>query len=128
MEPTVMQRLVAEMTLDIIGKSDVVTGKSLEVKLESVKEEMDRIPADVRKFYETYNQPDFNGRCRGRKAAPDGADKHDDIVWIGNSWAPTSRASTPRRSRRPTCNCRAATTLSCGRRPQPQRLDQHLGR
>ena len=77
----------AEMTLDIIGKSDIASGKALEVKLAPVKEEMDRIPADVRKFYDTYNQPDFNGPlpwAQGPRRM--GADKKGDIVWIGNSW------------------------------------------
>src|SRR5258708_34338377 len=50
----------AEMTLDIIGKGDGATDKPQEVKLAPVREEMDRISADARKFYETYNQPPFN--------------------------------------------------------------------
>jgi streptogramin lyase len=77
----------AEMTLDIIGKSDVATGKSLEVKLAPVSEEMDRVPADVKKFYATYNQPDFNAPfpwAQGPRRM--GADKNDDIVWVGDSW------------------------------------------
>src|SRR5215475_4662511 len=51
----------AEMTLDIIGRSDGDAGKATEIKLAPIKEELDRIPAEVKTFYESYNQPDFNG-------------------------------------------------------------------
>jgi len=77
----------AEMTLDIIGKGDAATGKAHEVRLAPVKDEMDRVTAETRKFYESYNQPDFNnpfpwaqGPCRM------GTDKAADVLWIGNSW------------------------------------------
>jgi streptogramin lyase len=77
----------AEMTLDIIGKGDSASGKSQEVKLAPVKEEMDRVSADARKFYETYNQPDFNNPfpwAQGPRRM--GTDKNADVLWIGNSW------------------------------------------
>lgn len=77
----------AEMTLDIIGKGDSATGKSLEVKLAPVKDEMDRVTDDARKFYETYNQPDFNNPfpwAQGPRRM--GADKKADVLWVGNSW------------------------------------------
>ncbi len=77
----------AEMTLDIIGKGDSATGKSLEVKLAPVQEEKDRVTADARKFYETYNQPDFNNPfpwAQGPRRM--GTDKKADVLWVGNSW------------------------------------------
>src|SRR5262249_55141034 len=77
----------AEMTLDIIGKGDSATGKPQEVKLASVQEEMDRVSADARKFYETYNQPDFNNPfpwAQGPRRM--GTDKNADVLWVGNSW------------------------------------------
>jgi len=77
----------AEMTLDIIGKGDDKTGKPQEVKLAPVKEEMDRVTPEARKFYETYNQPDFNNPfpwAQGPRRM--GTDKNADILWVGNSW------------------------------------------
>jgi streptogramin lyase len=41
----------------------------------------------VKKYYETYNQPDFNGPlpfAQGPRRM--GTDKNDDVLWIGNSW------------------------------------------
>jgi len=77
----------AEMTLDTIGKGEAATGKSQEIKLAPVKEEMDRLTMDERKFYETYNQPDFNNPlpwAQGPRRM--GTDKNGDILWVGNSW------------------------------------------
>jgi streptogramin lyase len=77
----------AEMTLDIIGKGNVATGKSEEVRLAPVQAEMDRVTPEARKFYETYNQPDFNNPlpwAQGPRRM--GTDKADDVLWVGNSW------------------------------------------
>jgi streptogramin lyase len=77
----------AEMILDIIGKGEGATGKSQEIKLAPVKEEMDRLTAEERKFYETYNQPDFNNPlpwAQGPRRM--GTDKNGDVLWVGNSW------------------------------------------
>src|SRR5215813_12456606 len=77
----------AEMTLDTIGKGDNATGKPQEIKLAPVREEMDRVNADARKFYETYNQPDFNNPfpwAQGPRRM--GTDKNADVLWVGNSW------------------------------------------
>ena len=41
----------------------------------------------TRKFYETYNQPDFNSPmpwAQGPRRM--GTDKNDDVLWVGNSW------------------------------------------
>ena len=77
----------AEMVLDIIGKGNVATGKAEEVKLAPVKAELDRVTPEARKFYETYNQPDFNSPlpwAQGPRRM--GTDKDDDVLWVGNSW------------------------------------------
>jgi streptogramin lyase len=77
----------AEMTLDIIGSGDGATGKSSEIKLSPIKDEMDRLTAEERKFYETYNQPDFNNPlpwAQGPRRM--GTDKNADVLWVGNSW------------------------------------------
>jgi streptogramin lyase len=77
----------AEMTLDIIGKGDSASGKSQEIKLAPIKEAMDRVTPEARKFYESYNQPDFNNPfpwAQGPRRM--GTDKNGDILWVGNSW------------------------------------------
>jgi streptogramin lyase len=77
----------AEMMLDIIGVGDGATGKVSEIRLSPIKEEMDRLTAEERKFYETYNQPDFNNPVpwsQGPRRM--GTDKNGDVLWVGNSW------------------------------------------
>jgi streptogramin lyase len=77
----------AEMMLDTIGVGDGATGKVSEIKLSPIKEEMDRLTADERTFYETYNQPDFNNPmpwAQGPRRM--GTDKNGDVLWVGNSW------------------------------------------
>jgi streptogramin lyase len=77
----------AEMTLDIIGVGDGATGKASEIRLSPIKEEMDRLTPAERKFYETYNQPDFNNPmpwAQGPRRM--GTDKNADVLWVGNSW------------------------------------------
>ena len=77
----------AEMVLDIIGKGNVATGKAEEVRLEPVKAELDRVTPEAKKFFETYNQPDFNSPlpwAQGPRRM--GTDKADDVLWVGDSW------------------------------------------
>ena len=77
----------AEMVLDIIGKGNMATGKAEEVRLAPVKAELDRVTPEARKFFETYNQPDFNSPlpwAQGPRRM--GTDKADDVLWVGNSW------------------------------------------
>jgi streptogramin lyase len=77
----------AEMVLDIIGKGNMATGKAEEVRLTPVKAEFDRVTPEAKKFFETYNQPDFNSPmpwAQGPRRM--GTDKADDVLWVGNSW------------------------------------------
>ncbi|MFL6797314.1 MAG: carboxypeptidase regulatory-like domain-containing protein [Xanthobacteraceae bacterium] len=77
----------AEMMLDTIGKGDAATDKAQEVRLAPVKDEMERVTPEARKFYESYNQPDFNNPlpwAQGPRRM--GTDKNDDVLWVGNSW------------------------------------------
>jgi streptogramin lyase len=77
----------AQMVLDIIGKGNMATGKAEEIRLEPVNAELDRVTPEARKFYETYNQPDFNSPlpwAQGPRRM--GTDKAADVLWIGNSW------------------------------------------
>jgi streptogramin lyase len=77
----------AEMDLDIIGVGDGVTGKASEIRLAPVKAELDRVPAEERKFYETYSQPNFTSPlpwAQGPRRM--GTDKAADVLWVGDSW------------------------------------------
>jgi streptogramin lyase len=77
----------AEMILDTIGVGNGASGKATEIKLDPVKAEMDRLRPDEQKFYETYNQPDFNSPmpwAQGPRRM--GTDKNADILWVGDSW------------------------------------------
>src|SRR5262249_26679188 len=126
----------AEMTLDTIGKGDNATGKPQEIKLAPVREEMDRVSADARKFYETYNQPDFNNPfpwAQGPRRM--GTDKNADVLWVGNSWG-ANFARIDTRTHDTTYvplpagqqPYHVAAAVPCGGRQQAQRLDQSLGR
>src|SRR5215468_4124732 len=77
----------AQMALDTIGKGDVATGKSTEVSLPSMKEQMDRVTPKAREFYENYNELSFNTPVpwsQGPRRM--GTDKNADVLWVGNSW------------------------------------------
>src|SRR4051812_23709473 len=77
----------AVMIHDIIGVADGATGKASEIKLAPVKTAWDRTPPEERKFYETFNQPDFNNPvpyAQGPRRM--GTDKNADVLWVGNSW------------------------------------------
>jgi streptogramin lyase len=77
----------AEMIIDIVGKGDAASGKSMEIKLPPVKAEVDRTPPDVRKHYEGVFSPDFNTPfpwSQGPRRM--GTDKKADVLWVGNSW------------------------------------------
>jgi streptogramin lyase len=77
----------AQMPLDIIGTSDVATGKSLEIKLPPVTAERERLRADELKFYEEFAGRDFNTATPWQQGPRRmGTDKNADVLWIGNSW------------------------------------------
>lgn len=77
----------AEMILDTIGVGDAKTGNVTEIKLAPVKAQEDLLTPEERKFYATYNQPDFNNPlpfAQGPRRM--GTDKNGDVLWIGDSW------------------------------------------
>jgi streptogramin lyase len=77
----------AEMVLDTIGVGNGATGKASEIKLAPVMSQANILTADERKFYETYNQPDFNNPlpwAQGPRRM--GTDKSADVLWVGDSW------------------------------------------
>jgi streptogramin lyase/mono/diheme cytochrome c family protein len=76
-----------QMALDTIGRGDPTTGKVTEVKLPSVKAEMDRVKPEDRAFYENFNELSFNTPVpwsQGPRRM--GTDKNADVLWVGNSW------------------------------------------
>jgi streptogramin lyase len=77
----------AEMALDIIGRSDVASGKSLEIRLPPVQAELDRVAPEARQVYQATVQVDFNTPfpwAQGPRRM--GTDKNGDVLWVGNSW------------------------------------------
>jgi streptogramin lyase len=76
-----------QMAFDIIAKSDIKTGKSMEWKLPPVKEEMAIVtPADV-KFYDTYAPKDIGTPfpwSQGPRRI--GIDRAAGVLWVANSW------------------------------------------
>ena len=77
----------AEMMLDTIGVGDGQSAKVTEIKLAPDSADSGKLTADEQKYYETYNQPDFNSPmpwAQGPRRM--GTDKNADILWIGDSW------------------------------------------
>jgi streptogramin lyase len=76
----------AEMGIDIVGHSDMETGKSLEVKLPPVPGRMDQFTPEQRKMY-SMTGSDFNTAmpwAEGPRRM--GADKTGDFVWVCDWW------------------------------------------
>jgi streptogramin lyase len=76
----------AEMVLDTIGVGDA-SGGVTEIKLTPDTQQSALLTADEMKFYETYNQPDFNSPlpwAQGPRRM--GTDKFADVLWVGDSW------------------------------------------
>ena len=80
----------AQMAFDTVGKADMATGKTSEVPLPSLKNEMERIPAAAKAFYDSFNDR-TNGNPLPWSQGPRrmGTDKNADVLWVGNSWGAT---------------------------------------
>ncbi len=82
--------LWTQMAFDTINKVDVSTGKTTELKLPAVKEEMDRATAADRKFYDGYGPRDIGTPfpwSHGPRRM--GIDREHGILWVANSWSGT---------------------------------------
>jgi streptogramin lyase len=78
------------MAQDLIDYSDINTGKSAEFKLPAEKKVMENLTAEQKKFYETFQPPDFNTPFAWAQAPRRmGADKNGDFVYVGNSFGGT---------------------------------------
>jgi streptogramin lyase len=80
----------AQMAFDTIGKADIATRTTSEVALPSLKDEMERIPAAARAFYDGFSDR-TNGNPLPWSQGPRrmGTDKNADVLWVGNSWGST---------------------------------------
>ncbi|HWN51062.1 MAG TPA: carboxypeptidase regulatory-like domain-containing protein [Xanthobacteraceae bacterium] len=80
----------AQMAFDTIGKADMTNGKTTEITLPSLKDEMARLPEAKRAFYENFADR-TNGNPLPWAQGPRrmGTDKNADVLWVGNSWGAT---------------------------------------
>jgi virginiamycin B lyase len=77
----------AQMAFDTIGKADMSSGKTTEVALPLLKNEMDRVTPQQKAFYDNFNEI-TNGNPLPWSQGPRrmGTDKNADVLWVGNSW------------------------------------------
>jgi streptogramin lyase len=80
----------AQMAFDTVGKADMATGKTTEITLPALKDEMARLPEAKRAFYENFADR-TNGNPLPWAQGPRrmGTDKNADVLWVGNSWGAT---------------------------------------
>jgi streptogramin lyase len=77
----------AEMPIDIIGKANMQTGKSEEIKLPAVPGIQERQSPEAMKVYTSYTQLSFNHPLPWQQGPRRmGTDKNGDTLWVGNSW------------------------------------------
>jgi len=78
------------MTQDLVDFGDVKTGKTTELRLPPEKAVMDSLTPEQRKFYDSFQPPDFNAPYAWAQAPRRmGADKNGDYVYTGNSFGGT---------------------------------------
>ncbi len=76
-----------QMAFDIVGKGDVDSGKTLEVKLPVVKSEFDRVTPEARAMYDKFDDLSFGSPLPWQQGPRRmGTDKNADVLWVGNSW------------------------------------------
>jgi len=77
----------AQMAFDTIGKADTTTGKTSEVALPLLKDEMDKLTPAQKSFYDSFDNV-TNGNPLPWSEGPRrmGTDKNADVLWVGNSW------------------------------------------
>src|SRR5262249_48181558 len=76
-----------QMAFDTVGKGDVSTGKTSEVKLPVVQAELERTTPEARAFYEKFDELSFNSPLPWQQGPRRmGTDKNADVLWVGNSW------------------------------------------
>ncbi len=76
----------AQMAIDIVGRSDINTGKSAEVVLSPIREGYDDISEADRKFYETAESSWSSTFPWSQGPRRLGADRDGQSVWVAASW------------------------------------------
>jgi streptogramin lyase len=80
----------SQMAFDTIVKADLKTGKTTEMKLLPLKDEMARATAADNAFYDTYGPRDIGTPfpwSQGPRRM--GIDRENGILWVANSWSGT---------------------------------------
>ena len=75
-----------QMGIDIVGKADIETGKSAEIRLPPVKEQMDLLTPEDRKMNEMTGSDFHTGTPWAQGPRRMGADKNGDVVWVCDSY------------------------------------------
>src|ERR1700704_3834072 len=76
-----------QMAFDTVGKGDMASGKTVEVKLPAVQAELDRITPEARALYDKFDELSFNSPLPWQQGPRRmGTDKNADVLWVGNSW------------------------------------------
>lgn len=76
----------AQMAIDLVGKSDIATGKSLEIKIAPRKEKMEIVTEEERQLY-AKSGSDWNSAvpwAQGPRRL--GGDHTGNAVWVGDWW------------------------------------------
>jgi len=77
----------AQMGWDTIGKADMATGGTVEIKLPENKAEMDRLtPQQLDAYDKVTDLSNGNPLPWGQGPRRMGTDKNADVLWVGNSW------------------------------------------
>jgi virginiamycin B lyase len=80
----------AQMAFDRIGRADMTTREVKDVDLPSLKDEMARIPAAAKAFYDSFSDlTNDNPLPWSQGPRRMGTDKNADVLWVGNSWGAT---------------------------------------
>ena len=101
-----------QMAFDTVGKGDVSTGKTTEVKLPVVQAELDRITPKRARSTTSSKSCRSTARCRQQGPRRMGTDKNADVLGSAIPGAGASPASTPRPWRRGSCRCRIRSRCS----------------
>src|SRR5262245_34190950 len=77
----------AQMGWDTIGKADIATGTTVEIKLPELKSEMDKLsPEQLAAYEKVTDLSNGNPLPWGQGPRRMGTDKNADVLWVGNSW------------------------------------------
>jgi len=77
----------AQMGWDTIGKAEVATGTTVEIRLPENKSEMDKLtPEQLAAYEKVTDLANGNPLPWGQGPRRMGTDKNADVLWVGNSW------------------------------------------